>query len=529
MRIKIVLYSRFPHIALFASKAIKKGDVLGFDYGEKFWVIKHKFFTCWCGGDKCKYSKTAISKTLETYYKNLEDEAEKQSSSTKGGRLKLKLRMEEGKVVKVDDSGLLPDEPDIERRTPKLDEPRKSKTDDGRRSPKREDRKSLKLEEMKPARQETPSPSLMDSKSIKQEVIKMEVDPEGISKEVKQEKRTAGGEAIEIKKKKRESRLSVESKLWKGLPPAGDPASPAVVVPKAPKAIVKEIAKTQKLIDGLVDEIVSLTQAKNGDSMPSDVVAARAAVLKGLTSSSSGISSPRVVYTPPPPAVTAKPSELLRTVVCSENAAAIASTAVAVPPKAAPLPAAQVRAAVVPPASLVEDQRITNGHTAEESPATTKRGRGRPKKVEVEKGKKLVAVVVEVTSPAMKPVVTSPALVPVVTSPALKPVVTSTAMKPVVTSPAITPVVTSPAMKPVVTSPAMKPVVTSPVIKPVVTSPNMKPVVTIEPLVIEPPITCEPSALASAAVSGDSRPSTPGQGDSLGRPRRQRKLVEKDL
>ena len=165
MRIKIVLYSRFPHIALFASKAIKKGDVLGFDYGEKFWVIKHKFFTCWCGGDKCKYSKTAISKTLETSYKNLEDEAEKQSSSTNGGRLKLKLRMEEGKVVKVDDSGLLPDEPDIERRTPKLDEPRKSKTDDGRRWPKREDRNSPKLEEMKPARQETPSPSLMDSKS----------------------------------------------------------------------------------------------------------------------------------------------------------------------------------------------------------------------------------------------------------------------------------------------------------------------------------------------------------------------------
>ena len=46
---------RFPHIAMFASKQIKKGDVLGFDYGEKFWVIKHKFFTCWCGLEKCKY------------------------------------------------------------------------------------------------------------------------------------------------------------------------------------------------------------------------------------------------------------------------------------------------------------------------------------------------------------------------------------------------------------------------------------------------------------------------------------------
>ena len=93
---------RFPHIAMFASKNIKKGDVLGFDYGEKFWVIKHKYFTCWCGLDKCKYSKSAIGKTLEAYYKKNElnkspiEEEQKQT-----GKLKLKLKMEEGKVVKV--------------------------------------------------------------------------------------------------------------------------------------------------------------------------------------------------------------------------------------------------------------------------------------------------------------------------------------------------------------------------------------------------------------------------------------------
>ena len=105
---------RFPHIAMFASRDIKRGDVLGFDYGEKFWVIKHKFFTCWCGLEKCKYSKTAIGRTLDSYYKKnglnaCQEEEQEQKKQT--GRLKLKLKMEEGKVVKVDDSLLLPDEP----------------------------------------------------------------------------------------------------------------------------------------------------------------------------------------------------------------------------------------------------------------------------------------------------------------------------------------------------------------------------------------------------------------------------------
>ena len=162
---------RFPHIALFASKPIKKGDVLGFDYGEKFWVIKHKFFTCWCGGDKCKYSKSSIGKTLETYYKKMEtckspDEEQKQT-----GKLKLKLRMEEGKVVKVDDSGLLPDEPGVkeDRRSPKLE---------GKKSPKREDkekgRKSPKFEEGKPCKQDREgkkSPKHEGRKSPKEDEI----------------------------------------------------------------------------------------------------------------------------------------------------------------------------------------------------------------------------------------------------------------------------------------------------------------------------------------------------------------------
>ena len=132
---------RFPHIAMFASKDIKKGDVLGFDYGEKFWVIKHKEFTCWCGLEKCKYSKTAIGKTLEAYYKKIElNKSPVEEEQKQTGKLKLKLKMEEGKVVKVDDSGLLPDEPG--RKTPGIERSTRKSTDS-----KEEERKAKKAKE----------------------------------------------------------------------------------------------------------------------------------------------------------------------------------------------------------------------------------------------------------------------------------------------------------------------------------------------------------------------------------------------
>uniref|UniRef100_A0A0K2U4S4 Uncharacterized protein n=1 Tax=Lepeophtheirus salmonis TaxID=72036 RepID=A0A0K2U4S4_LEPSM len=59
---------RFPHIALFANRDIPKGAELGFDYGEKFWVIKHKYFTCHCGSENCHYSQSTIQKFLKNYY-----------------------------------------------------------------------------------------------------------------------------------------------------------------------------------------------------------------------------------------------------------------------------------------------------------------------------------------------------------------------------------------------------------------------------------------------------------------------------
>ncbi|XP_061119230.1 histone-lysine N-methyltransferase EHMT1 isoform X1 [Conger conger] len=52
---------RFPHIAFFASRNISAGEELGFDYGDHFWEIKGKFFSCQCGSTKCRHSAAAIA------------------------------------------------------------------------------------------------------------------------------------------------------------------------------------------------------------------------------------------------------------------------------------------------------------------------------------------------------------------------------------------------------------------------------------------------------------------------------------
>ncbi|XP_022652251.1 histone-lysine N-methyltransferase EHMT2-like isoform X2 [Varroa jacobsoni] len=59
---------RFPRIALFATRDIAAGEQLGFDYGEKFWVIKYKSFLCGCGSPRCKYNADNIQTALEAYY-----------------------------------------------------------------------------------------------------------------------------------------------------------------------------------------------------------------------------------------------------------------------------------------------------------------------------------------------------------------------------------------------------------------------------------------------------------------------------
>ena len=103
----------FPRIALFSSRDIKAYEELGyvfyrlffnvyssfngfyflsfcvfvilcfyhfvfsynrFDYGEKFWVIKYKWFTCACGSLNCKYNGDTIQSTLENYYRRIRHE-----------------------------------------------------------------------------------------------------------------------------------------------------------------------------------------------------------------------------------------------------------------------------------------------------------------------------------------------------------------------------------------------------------------------------------------------------------------------
>lgn len=53
-----------------------------FDYGDKFWMIKYKQFTCTCSSPKCRYSKDTIAATIEEYNRREQEEEEADMSST---------------------------------------------------------------------------------------------------------------------------------------------------------------------------------------------------------------------------------------------------------------------------------------------------------------------------------------------------------------------------------------------------------------------------------------------------------------
>ncbi|XP_062816509.1 histone-lysine N-methyltransferase EHMT1 isoform X3 [Anolis carolinensis] len=55
---------RFPRIAFFSSRHIQAGEEIGFDYGERFWNIKGKYFSCLCGSPKCRHSSAALAQRL---------------------------------------------------------------------------------------------------------------------------------------------------------------------------------------------------------------------------------------------------------------------------------------------------------------------------------------------------------------------------------------------------------------------------------------------------------------------------------
>ncbi|XP_032672802.1 histone-lysine N-methyltransferase EHMT1 isoform X2 [Odontomachus brunneus] len=64
----------FPRIAFFANRDIEADEELGFDYGEKFWIIKCKSFTCTCEAENCRYSEQTIKVTLDNYRKKIQQE-----------------------------------------------------------------------------------------------------------------------------------------------------------------------------------------------------------------------------------------------------------------------------------------------------------------------------------------------------------------------------------------------------------------------------------------------------------------------
>lgn len=66
---------RFPRMTFFSSRDISRNEELGFDYGDKFWMIKYKCLTCECGSPKCKYSKERISETVLNYQRREEAQA----------------------------------------------------------------------------------------------------------------------------------------------------------------------------------------------------------------------------------------------------------------------------------------------------------------------------------------------------------------------------------------------------------------------------------------------------------------------
>ncbi|XP_070614836.1 histone-lysine N-methyltransferase EHMT1 isoform X9 [Erythrolamprus reginae] len=52
---------RFPRIAFFSSRQIEAGEEIGFDYGERFWNIKAKYFSCLCDSPKCRHSSAVLA------------------------------------------------------------------------------------------------------------------------------------------------------------------------------------------------------------------------------------------------------------------------------------------------------------------------------------------------------------------------------------------------------------------------------------------------------------------------------------
>ncbi|XP_046801895.1 histone-lysine N-methyltransferase EHMT2, partial [Lucilia cuprina] len=51
---------RFPKISFFTCRDIEVGEEICFDYGDKFWSIKNRYFTCKCQSTSCRYSSLMV-------------------------------------------------------------------------------------------------------------------------------------------------------------------------------------------------------------------------------------------------------------------------------------------------------------------------------------------------------------------------------------------------------------------------------------------------------------------------------------
>ncbi|VDK27896.1 unnamed protein product [Gongylonema pulchrum] len=46
----------FPHICFYARRDIQQGEELTIDYGNQWWDVKLRDFSCQCGSVACKYT-----------------------------------------------------------------------------------------------------------------------------------------------------------------------------------------------------------------------------------------------------------------------------------------------------------------------------------------------------------------------------------------------------------------------------------------------------------------------------------------
>ncbi|KAM5330716.1 histone-lysine N-methyltransferase EHMT1 isoform 4-T4 [Glossophaga mutica] len=76
---------RFPRIAFFSARPIEAGEQLGFDYGQRFWDIKGKLFSCRCGSPKCRYSSAALAQRQASAAQEAQEDGLPDTSSSSTG------------------------------------------------------------------------------------------------------------------------------------------------------------------------------------------------------------------------------------------------------------------------------------------------------------------------------------------------------------------------------------------------------------------------------------------------------------